>query len=205
MSGVWVRSRREYALTALFEGFFGAAWFGWGQAEPPATLSAILAAGSVVAILTAIAGGVLSYRFRSSSAAMDEQASRRRYGITVGIEFGLAGIGAAALGISGQSAYIPVWVCAVVGVHFFPLAPVLRDRTLFPLGALVSGAAAAALIVGLTTHVAPSAVTGVAAGWLLTLFALANLVSLTGPTTRKTHKTRETRNTRKTRKTRKTR
>jgi len=183
MTGVWARSRREYALTALFEGFFGAAWFGWGQAKPPAALNAVLAVGSVVAILTAIAGGVLSYRNRAASAAMDEQASRRRYGIIVGVEFGLAGLGAVVLGVTGRAAYIPVWVCAVVGVHFFPLAPVLRDRTLFPLGALMSGAAVAALIVGLTTHVTPSAVTGVAAGWLLTLFALANLA---GATTRGT-------------------
>lgn len=178
MTGVWTRSRREYALTALFEGFFGAAWFGWGQARPPAALDAVLAAGSVVAILTAVAGGVLAYRYRSSPAAMDEQAAYRRYGIIVGIEFGSAGLGAVLLGVTGQAAYIPVWVCAVVGVHFFPLAPVLRDRSLFPLGALVSAAAVAALIVGLTTHVAPSAVTGAAAGWLLTSFGFANLAGM---------------------------
>ena len=179
MTGVWARSRREYALTALFEGFFGAAWLGWGQAKPPSALDAVLVAGSVVSILTTIAGGVLSYRYRCHSAAMDDRAARRRYNIIVGVEFSLAGVGAAVFGVTGQAAYIPVWVCAVVAVHFFPLAPVLRDRTLFPLGALMSAAAAAALIVGLTTRVAPSAVTGVAAGWLLTLFALANLAGAT--------------------------
>ena len=185
MTGAWAaRSRREYALTALFDGFFGAGWFAWGRAKPPAALEAVLTAGLALAVLTAIAGGVLSRRHRAASAAMDDPAARRRYNIIVGIEFSLAGLGAPVFAFAGQAAYIPVWVCAVVAVHFFPLAPVLRDRTLFPLGTLMSAAAATALIVGLTTHVAPSAVTGVAAGGLLTAFALANLAGAAGVSSR---------------------
>jgi hypothetical protein len=180
VTGDWTRSRREYASTALFEGFFGSAWFGWGQSEPPAALRPVLTVGSVVALVTAIGGGVLSYRYRTSPAAMDDRASSRRYGIIVGTEFGLAAVGAVVLGVTGQAAYIPVWVCAVVGVHFFPLAPVLRDRTLYPLGVLTSAAAVTGLLVGLTTRVAPSAVTGVGAGWLLTLFGLAHLAGARG-------------------------
>jgi hypothetical protein len=40
------------------------------------------------------------------------------YGIIVGLEFGLLGAGAAALGATGLSQWIPVWVCFGVGVHF---------------------------------------------------------------------------------------
>jgi hypothetical protein len=66
-------------------------------------------------------------------------------------------------------------VCAVVGVHFFALAPLLEDRLLVPLGASVTTVALVALVAGLATGVASSTVTGVEAGTLLTGFALAAL------------------------------
>ena len=177
MTDGWQRSRRDQGVTALIEGFFAAAWFGWGQAKPPPGLSAVLATGSVVAILTAVAGAVLTFRLRSLPAIMDDPSARRRYRIIVGAEFAVAALGALVLAIAGQPAYIPVWVCAVVGIHFFSLAPLLRDRSLYPLGILVCAASVVALIVGLTTNIAPSAITGVGAGWLLTVFALFNLVA----------------------------
>jgi hypothetical protein len=60
-------------------------------------------------------------------------------------------------------------------VHFFALAPLLEDRLLVPLGASVTAVALLALVAGLATDVAPSTVTGVGAGMLLTVFALAAL------------------------------
>jgi hypothetical protein len=51
-------------------------------------------------------------------------------------------------------------VCAVVGVLFFALAPLLEDRLLVPLGASVTAVALVALVAGLATGVAPSTVTG---------------------------------------------
>jgi len=70
---------------------------------------------------------------------------------------------------------IPVWVCAVVGVHLVPLAPLLRDRRLVALGVLITIVAVAALVAGLTHTVSPSTVTGVGAGFLLLTFAIAEL------------------------------
>jgi hypothetical protein len=84
---------------------------------------------------------------------------------------------AAALGIVGQADYIPVWVCAVVGVHLVPLAPLLRDRRLVVLGVLVTMVALAALVAGLTQTATPSTVTGVGAGLLLLGFATAELAA----------------------------
>jgi hypothetical protein len=75
---------------------------------------------------------------------------------------------AVSLGQAGQGDFIPVWVCAVVGVHFFALARLLEDPLLVPLGALVTAVAVVALVAGLATGVAPSTVTGVG-------FALAAL------------------------------
>jgi hypothetical protein len=76
---------------------------------------------------------------------------------------------------AGLADFIPVWVCAVVGVHFFALASLLRDRLLVPLGTSVTAVALVALVAGLASGVAPSTVTGVGAGALLTGFALAAL------------------------------
>ncbi|MEU8261497.1 hypothetical protein AB0C02_12865 [Micromonospora sp. NPDC048999] len=170
------QSRRDGGITALVEGFFGAAWFGWGHVAPPAWLDPWLTAGSVVALLVAIAGAVVGFSSPASTAALNNRASGRRYGIIVGVEFGLAGAGAALLGVFGQPDYIPVWICAVVGVHFLPLAPVLRDRNLIPLGILVTATAVAALVVGLTTSAAPSTITGVGAGLSLSSFGVLALV-----------------------------
>ena len=94
------------------------------------------------------------------------------------MEFSLAGVGAAVLAVAGQGDFIPVWVCAVVGVHFFPLASLLEDRLLVALGVSLTTVALVALVAGLVTDVAPSTVTGIGAGTLLTVFGLAALAGV---------------------------
>jgi hypothetical protein len=42
---------------------------------------------------------------------MADPVVRRRYSITVGMEFGLLGADAAVLGTTGQDRWIPVWIC----------------------------------------------------------------------------------------------
>ena len=88
---------------------------------------------------------------------MRSREANRRYGIIVGIEFATAFLGAAIL---GAAVCIPVWICAVVGVHFLPLAPVLCDRGPYPLGVATCVVAAIGLVTGLTGDVAPSTVVG---------------------------------------------
>lgn len=175
------RSQRDVGNTALFLGFFGAAWFGWGQAAAPAGLLPWLTAGSVLALLVAAAGLGVNVRNRSQPTKMSDRAAGRRYGIIVGIEFGVAGLGAAVLATTGAAAYIPVLVCAVVGIHFVPLAPVLADRMLVPLGAATCAVAILALVLRLTGGVAPSTVTGIGAGGLLTSYALVSLIAALSP------------------------
>jgi hypothetical protein len=77
---------------------------------------------------------------------MADPVVRRRYSIVVGLEFGLLGAGAAVLGATGQDRWIPAWICAGVGVHFFPLASTLANRSLRLLGVLLIAVAAAALV-----------------------------------------------------------
>jgi hypothetical protein len=108
---------------------------------------------------------------------MADPAVRRRYSIIVGVEFGLLGAGAAVLGTTGQDQRIPAWICAGVGVHFFPLASTLANRSLRLLGVLLIGVAAAALATGLATATAPSTITGAGAGLCLLAFGLATLLA----------------------------
>jgi hypothetical protein len=171
------RSQRDVGNMALFLGFFGAAWFGWGQAAAPDGLRAWLVVGSVLAALVAGAGIAVTVRKRSQPTRMNDRAVGRRYGVIVGIEFSVAGLGAAVLEIASAPEYIPALVCAVVGVHFVPLAPVLADRFLIPLGAATCAVAILALVLRLTSGVAPSTVTGIGAGGLLTGYALGTLIA----------------------------
>jgi len=165
-------------MTALIEGFFGFVWFGWGQANASSGLRVGLAVAGVVALLVAVAGGVQAFRSPASTGVLHDRQARRRYGVAVGVEFSLAGVGAAVLAVAGQGDFIPVWVCAVVGLHFFPLASLLEDRLLVALGVSLTTVALVALVAGLVTDVAPSTVTGIGAGTLLTVFGLAALAGV---------------------------
>jgi len=75
----------------------------------------------------------------------------------------------------------PFGVCAVVGVHLLPLAPLLHGRRLVALGVLITIVAVVALAAGVTHTVSPSTVTGVGAGLLLLTFAIAELAGAMRP------------------------
>jgi hypothetical protein len=166
---------RERGIYAAVEGGFGASWFGWGQAAPPSWMVVPLAVGSVLCALVAVAGIALTVRSRSRWTGFSDRTVRRRFGIIVDVEFIAAGIGAAALAAAGRAPWIPAWVCLVVGVHFFPLSRALGNRSLARAGALLTGVAAAALIVGMATRVAPSTVTGAGAGLCCLAVGMATL------------------------------
>jgi hypothetical protein len=112
-----------------------------------------LAVGGGLAVLLTVAGVVLTTRTPGRLRVMADPVVRRRYSIIVGLEFGLLGAGAAVLGTTGQDRWIPVWICAGVGVHFFPLASTLAN---------------------------PSTVTGAGAGLCLLAFGLATLLTARG-------------------------
>jgi hypothetical protein len=94
-----------------------------------------------------------------------------------GRDRGVTVAGAAVLGATGQDQWIPAWICAGVGVHFFPLASTLANRSLRLLGVLLIAVAAAALATGLASGTAPSTVTGAGAGLCLLAFGLATLLT----------------------------
>jgi hypothetical protein len=84
----------------------------------------------------------------------------RQYGIILGVEFGVAAAGAAAIDLLRHSEYVAPWICLVVGVHFFPMAPVLKSPPLFVLGAVLIAVAAAAVLICRGRDLALSAVAG---------------------------------------------
>lgn len=151
-------------------------WFGWGQAAAPSWLVVPLAVGTGLGALLAVAGVMVAKRSAGRLPAMSDPVARRRYSVIVGLEFGLLGAGAAVLGGTGHYQWVPVWICLGVGAHFFPLAATLDNPSLRPLGILLIGVAAAALIAGLASAVAPSTITGAGAGLCLLAFGLATLL-----------------------------
>jgi hypothetical protein len=158
-------------------GFFAVSWFAWGSAEPtPAAVTALIRVGTAVGLLVVVFGAVLAIRSPVGSSVMADPVARRRYGIIVGGEFALIGLGSAVLGAVGWAEWIPVAVCLGVGLHFFPLSPVLGDPGLLVLGVLLLLVAASALVVGLSTGVAAGTVTGIGAGFCLLLWAVSALL-----------------------------
>jgi hypothetical protein len=119
-------------------------------------------------------GVVVTKRSAGRLRVMADPVVRRRYSLIVGLEFGLLGAGAAVLGATGQYRWIAVWICFGVGVHFFPLASTLANRSLRLLGVLL--VAVTALAAGLASATAPSTVTGAGAGLCLLVFGLATLL-----------------------------
>jgi hypothetical protein len=169
-------SGRSRGVTVAVDGFFAFVWFGWGQADAPSWLVIPLAVGTALAVLLTATGVVVTRRSDGALPTMSDPAVRRRYGIIVGLEFGLLGAGAAVLGATGHYRWIAALICFGVGVHFFPLASTLQNPTLRPLGILLIAVAAAALGVGLTSAGAPSTITGPGAGLSLLAFGIATLL-----------------------------
>jgi len=168
---------RNRGVTVVVDGFFAFVWFGWGQAAAPSWLVVPCAVGTGLAALLALTGVVVTTRSAGRLPAVSNPQVRRRYAVIVGVEFGVLGAGAAVLGLTGQSRWIPVWISAGVALHFFPLASTLENPTLRPLGMLLLAVAAAAVVAGLTANVAPSTITGPAAGSCLLAFGLATLLA----------------------------
>jgi hypothetical protein len=162
-------------VTALFLGFFSAVWFGWAEADPPEWLRVWLGVGITIGWLVALVGAIVGFRSSGETSAMRDRTSRARYGKTVGVEFALVGVGAAVLGLAGLIDFIPVWVCAVVGAHFFPLASILRQRMLYPLGIALCAVAVAGLFTTVISDISASTIVGVSAGLLLFAYAVTSL------------------------------
>lgn len=168
---------RDAAMTAVVFGFFASSWFGWAQEQPPAAWRNPLIAGSVVSLLITVAGAVLAWQSWFDGTAFNPTTGRA-FGIVVGIEFAISGLGAGVLAVLRKAPFIPAWVALVVGVHLFPLAPLLQYSLLYVTAALVSLVALLAVPLARSRSVTVSAVTGLTVGIVLLATALFSLVTV---------------------------
>jgi hypothetical protein len=168
---------RDAAATVAIFGFFAASWFGWAQEKPPAAWRNVLIAGSVLSLLVSVAGALLTWQNWAAGTAFNPQTGRS-FGLIVGIEFAVAGLGAGVLAVLKRADLISAWVALVVGVHLFPLAPLLQYPLLYVVAALVSIIALVAVPLARSQSVAVSTITGLATGVVLLAAALFSLVSV---------------------------
>lgn len=162
---------RDAAVTAAIFGFFAAGWFGWAQDDPPTGWRGWLTAGSVVSMIVAIAGGVLAWLNWSSATAFD-RGTAITFGIIVVIEVALSAIGAVVLTRRGWSDLVAPWIALIVGIHFFPLAPLLEFPLIYVTATAVTIGAVIAVPLARAKKAAPSAYTGLFAGAALLATAL---------------------------------
>lgn len=165
---------RDAAMTGTILGFAGMVWFGWAQEAPPPGARKWLGLGSVLSVLLAIGAGIFSWRHWHDGSAIDA-VTGPRFGIVVGIEFAAAGIGAAILAARKRSELIAPWIAFVVGVHFIPLASILRIPLLFPVAVLVAVGAWLSVRVAKARDLTVSFVTGAITGSVLLLFGAISL------------------------------
>jgi hypothetical protein len=167
---------RDAAATAAILGFFGSTWFGWAQEQPPKSWRPWLLTGFALSLATMLAGGLLAWRHWNDGTAFDKGTSKT-FGIVVGIEFVLAGAGAAVLAARGKRDVIPVWIAIVVGLHLFPVAAIIGYPLIHVIGALVTVAALAAIPVARSRSLPTSAVNGLGVGTALLVGALVSLMT----------------------------
>ncbi|MEV3939105.1 hypothetical protein AB0K52_24405 [Glycomyces sp. NPDC049804] len=166
---------RDAAGIAAVFGFFAMSWFGWAQEKPPASWTWPLRAGSILAGLVAVCGGLLVWRHWHDGSAIDDRTGPL-FGIVVGIEFAAAGLGSAVLAIRERADLISAWIAFVVGVHLFPVAVVLDIPALHIPAALITVASVAAAWIARSTSTATSAVVGAATGPILLVSAALALI-----------------------------
>jgi hypothetical protein len=100
--------------------------------------------GSILSLLTGLAGGGLAWQHWSDGTAFDSKTGPV-FVITVAIEFAVAGLGAGVLAARRKNDIIPAWIALVIGVHLFSMAPLLSYPLLYVVAALVSMGALAAI------------------------------------------------------------
>lgn len=164
-------------MAAAILGFFASSWFGWSMEDPSVSKRRWLVAAAVISLLVAAGGGFLAWRNWNEGTVFDEGTSRL-FGIVVGLEVLLSGLGAWFLSSRKKSELIPAWIALVVGVHFFPLGALLRYPMLYVLAAAMTIAAIGGVLYARSRSLPISAVTGVGAGSLLLGGAVFSLVTV---------------------------
>ncbi|MEE3921152.1 hypothetical protein V2I01_32010 [Micromonospora sp. BRA006-A] len=113
------------AANAAIFGVFGMAWFGWAQEAPPKAWRPWLGVGSVSSLAAAIAGGVVTVRTWDEGSSVDDRTGPVFRGDRPDRGWSSAPPADLAPADRPRASLVPAWIALIVGLHFFPLAPLL--------------------------------------------------------------------------------
>jgi hypothetical protein len=163
-------------MYAAIFGLFAWVWFGWAQAKPPASWRLPLYICSGISFLVMCAGVYLAITHWGSASALASPDAYKKFGITVGVEFTSAAIGALILYLLNKPRFIVSWVAFVVAVHFLPLASFFQNDGLYVLAALTLIASILPLFFIRKTRISIAAMTGSSMGISILIFAILGLI-----------------------------
>lgn len=123
---------RDHAFTIGWFGLMSCVWFGWGQEAPPRSWRPWLGVGSVLGLILAIGFSFIVYSNWATATALEGHYAW--FGVLVGAEVLLAGLGCFLLYRRGEARWMAWWVALIIALHFLPLAFLLRDLSLVVLG-----------------------------------------------------------------------
>lgn len=169
---------RDFAMTAAILGLFAFAWFGWAQQDPPKKKywPILLGIGSGLSFLVATAGALLAWQNWDGPTRIVFGEGFTDYMMIFIIEFIAIALAIIILLVTKKSRYLPTAVSFIVGVHFFPLAPVFYDNGLYLLAAVVTLASLLPLVLANRLNISLVTLTCVSVGLCLFVFALRGLL-----------------------------
>lgn len=167
---------RDAVAAGAILAFFATGWYGWALEAPPRSWRSWIIAGLAASWVTVVVGVVVTWINWNTGTVFDPTIGRL-FGLVVGIELAVAGVGAWILKRRDQNDLMPPWIALVVGVHFIPLGYILGIPVLYLLGAVVSVLAVVSVVVARARSLATSSATGVMTGSCLLGGAIMSLAT----------------------------
>jgi len=168
---------RTRGLSAAVTGACAAGWFAWARSGESDSANLISEVGAVAGVVIALAGLTFAAaRYAAPHAAAAAAPRRRaiRIGVSVAVPV-IAGVGV--LAAVGAEQWVPVWVCAGMGLFILASAGVVETPFLTAIGVAVTASALLAVIVAAETTLAPVIVAGLGAGTCLLVAAAGSLAA----------------------------
>ena len=178
----WLQGIRGLPTSAIVTSIFGMIWINQGMSarsrfEPYGSIAIIIGLIFLIFSIRSLALG----RRALNAVHLDGQAklsssTMRKYGVTVAIEFALIFIAYFVLTNDSLSWAIIPAVSLIVGLHFFPLARIFRQRSMLIVGAIITFWTVAILFTFPDTAQYQWFVTGIGAGLVLFVATARNLM-----------------------------
>jgi hypothetical protein len=174
----WETKSRAYAVTNL--SIFGFLWFRLGIGPhlpgPARAITAVLAALLSAAL---IATGWRRARDSAGVAALAHAEVRRHFHLILSLQWIAIAVAVVALGATHHPHPIPAAVCAIVGLHFFPLARLFGTPAYHLTATALCVVAAATFVLAPHTPALWTALPGIGAATVL--YATCAVVLTRGP------------------------